>query len=432
MRNDPVQAQIARKLSTEPQLVTYLFSKAGVRKVPLSGTFELTPRCNFNCKMCYVHLSKEEQEARGRELTAAEWIALGEECSKQGMLFLLLTGGEPLLRPDFREIYLGLKKLGLVISINTNGSLIDDEMLEFFKANPPYRLNITLYGSSSDVYNEVNGNPAAFEKTYRAIKALKEVGIPVKVNCSTTQYNKDDIDNVYNISADLNIHVQNAEYMFPPMRISAESAGSAVRLSAKEAGHEMFLNLKRRSYFDEKLYLIRLRKVANGIKVIDEDAECLDVPTAETLTATEHIRCRAGSCAFWVSWDGKLSPCGMMIEPSFDIYELGFSETWKRVCEETKAIMMPPKCTNCDKRFACVVCAASAYCETGSFGGEEPTYICDMIEEYLRLVREEYDRKLKEGAYEEILKEEAEAHEKARAAAEAQVKEAENNKEQSI
>ncbi|MBR4435921.1 MAG: radical SAM protein [Clostridia bacterium] len=429
MRNDPVQAQIARQLSAEPKLVTYLFTKAGVRKVPLSGTFELTPRCNFNCKMCYVHLSKEEQEARGRELTAAEWIALGEECSKQGMLFLLLTGGEPLIRPDFREIYLGLKKLGLILSINTNGSLIDDEMIEFLKANPPYKLNITLYGSSPEVYNEVNGNPAAFEKTYRAIKALKEAGLAVKLNCSTTQYNRDDVGNIYNLAADLNIHTQIAEYMFPPMRISAESAGKAVRLSAKEAGREMFLNIKRRSY-DEKLYLMRLRKVASGIKVIDEDAECLDVPTAETLTATEHIRCRAGSCAFWVSWDGKLSPCGMMVEPSCSITELGFAEAWERVCEATRAIMMPPKCTNCDKRFACVVCAASTYCETGCFGKDEPTYICEMIEEYLRIVHEEYERLLKEGAYEDILKEEAEAREKALAAAEAQAKpEAEGKKE---
>lgn len=386
----------------EPQLISYLFSKASHFRKPISGTFELTPRCNFNCKMCYVHLSKEEQEARGRELTAKEWIALGEECAKEGMLFLLLTGGEPLLRSDFKEIYLGLKKLGLFISINTNGSLIDDEMFAFFKENPPYKFNITLYGSSREVYQRINGNPSAFDKTINAIRRLKEGNFNVKMNCSITPYNRDDIDNIVAIAQELKLHCQYAEYMFPPLRVSADKIGTGNRMSAKDAGLEGFRCLRRR-YPDEEQYLYHLRSTALGIKVVDPTDECLDVPTVETADATERIRCRAGTCAFWISWDGKITPCGMMTEPVADVTEIGFSEAWKRIHTATDGIMMAPKCTNCDKRFACTVCAASTYCETGSYGKDEPKYMCEMTGEYLRLVKAEYERLLAAGTYDKYL-----------------------------
>ena len=133
--------------SAEPRLSSYLHAKACRAGTPLAGNFELTPRCNFNCKMCYVHLSEAEQKRRGAELSADEWLSIAETARSQGMLFLLLTGGEPLIRPDFRYILSELKKMGLMVSINSNASLIDKDMLDFFRHEPPFRFNITLYGS---------------------------------------------------------------------------------------------------------------------------------------------------------------------------------------------------------------------------------------------------------------------------------------------
>lgn len=117
--------------STEPRLSSYLHARAYRSGTPLAGNFELTARCNFNCKMCYVHLTAEEQQRRGRELTADEWLAIAQEARSRGMLFLLLTGGEPLIRKDFRYLLTELKKMGLLVSVNSNGSLIDRDWLDF-------------------------------------------------------------------------------------------------------------------------------------------------------------------------------------------------------------------------------------------------------------------------------------------------------------
>ena len=81
------------QMSTEPRLSAYLHARACAKGIPLAGNFELTARCNFNCRMCYVHLTPEEQRRRGAELTADEWLAIAEQARSQGMLFLLLTGG---------------------------------------------------------------------------------------------------------------------------------------------------------------------------------------------------------------------------------------------------------------------------------------------------------------------------------------------------
>ena len=128
----------------EPKITSYLFSKASRLSIPLSGTFELSPVCNFSCRMCYVRKTQKEVNASERRmLTKGDWISIAEQAKEQGMLYLLLTGGEPLLWPDFWELYEELVQMGFLVSINTNGSLIDEEAVKHFQKYPPNRINIT-------------------------------------------------------------------------------------------------------------------------------------------------------------------------------------------------------------------------------------------------------------------------------------------------
>ena len=178
MNNKP-QSNI--KSSAEPEISMYLHQKAKEMGIPASGTFELTSRCNFNCKMCYVHSAKCNLQKD--ELPAEWWIETGKKAAEQGMIFLLLTGGEPLLRDDFPYIYKELKKLGFVISINTNGYLLSGKIAELFKEYPPNRLNISLYGSNDDTYENLTG-VRGFSTVVKNIENMCSMGIDVRLNCS--------------------------------------------------------------------------------------------------------------------------------------------------------------------------------------------------------------------------------------------------------
>ena len=118
---------------THSQLTDFLFAKADINRIPLAGSFELTPRCTLNCKMCYIHKSSCDKSAISEEKDASFWINLATQAKDAGMLILLLTGGEPLLRQDFEEIYVACKKLGLLVSVNTNATLLDSEKIKLFE-----------------------------------------------------------------------------------------------------------------------------------------------------------------------------------------------------------------------------------------------------------------------------------------------------------
>lgn len=96
--------------------------KARQQHIPITGALELLPLCNMNCDMCYVRLSRSEMECQGQLRTVDEWILLAQQMQKAGTLFLLLTGGEPLLFPDFKTLYLELRNMGMILTINTNGT----------------------------------------------------------------------------------------------------------------------------------------------------------------------------------------------------------------------------------------------------------------------------------------------------------------------
>ncbi|MEI3218833.1 MAG: radical SAM protein [Lachnoclostridium sp.] len=137
----------------------YLYQKASRNRIPLNGCFELSPICNFHCRMCYVRKTHEQIRKEGKRIREwKEWIDLAKQCKEEGMLYLLLTGGEPFLYPHFRELYEELHHMGFIISINSNGTMIDEKTVEWLKTMAPGRINITLYGASADTYERICGN----------------------------------------------------------------------------------------------------------------------------------------------------------------------------------------------------------------------------------------------------------------------------------
>lgn len=363
---------LKRPVTSEPRLSTYLNGRGVRLGLPIGGNFELTARCNFNCRMCYVHLTEDQTGLAERELTAEQWLAIASDARDMGMVFLLLTGGEPFLRPDFPYIYEQLIKMGMMVSINTNASLYNDELRELFRCYPPSRINATLYGGSEETYASLCGR-AAYGRVTKNLRSMAEDGLNLRLNVSLTPYNVGDMEKIDAFSRELNLQAKAASYMYPPVRVNGCIGENAARFSPEEAGLAIARWNRLR---DEPERFLRRAEQILAMEDAGLTETCADVEQ-------EGVMCRAGRSSFWLTWDGRMLPCGTMdVEAAYPLRD-GFAAAWEQVRRMTAAIRLPKECAGCAMRNNCGVCAAICRGETGRFDGR-PEYICAMAESSCR------------------------------------------------
>ena len=344
--------------------------KAAQAGVPISGTFELTPRCNLSCRMCYVRMTPEEMKPYGRELTAQEWISLGEQATQSGMLFLLLTGGEPMLRPDFSQVYDAMSQMGPSISINTNGTMLSKQVRDLLERRPPSQLNVTLYGPKEATYDDLCGNSRAFEKTIDTLRWARDIGVLLNVNVTVTPWNMDQIAELEALAERENLHLRQTYYNFPPSRRNTKTEFS--RIAPEDVGR-MIAQREYRLQGAEKL-TARANSILKSMQLHPE-RQVSEIPEGES------IRCYAGRSQFWIAWNGEMTPCGMLDVPKAAPLSEGFQSSWERIKQETAKIRLCPDCVTCKERDTCFNCAAVVRTETGSFEGR-PDYMCRLNHAY--------------------------------------------------
>lgn len=299
-----------------------MFAMATEKKVPLYGVLELLPLCNLNCDMCYVRMSREEMEEVGRLRTMEEWTKTAEDMMKAGTLFVLLTGGEPLLYPHFRELYQKLRELGMIITINTNGTLIDEAWADFFAENKPRRINITLYGASNETYERLCHYPGGFDKAVNGIRLLRERNIDVKVNGSLAKANVDDRMKIIELGESLDAPVRIDTYMYPSVRERNHAYNNQARLDPEMAAKARVEVLQRE--MGEEVF-------AQYRKIQLDEAE--NTPEGEAVPG--QMACRAGKSSFVVNWQGEMRSCVVLDKPSIPLRDVEFEEAWKFTKKET-------------------------------------------------------------------------------------------------
>lgn len=356
-----------------------MFYKAGKSKIPLSGTFELTPVCNFSCRMCYVRKTAVEvRNSKRPMMTLKQWLILAQEACDAGMLYLLLTGGEPTIWPDFWKLYEELIHMGLIVSINTNGSLLDRQAIQRLIEMPPRRINITLYGGSDAAYERLCGVKNMFSVVDHCIGELVNAGINVKLNCSLTPFNVSDLESMVAYAQERGLILDIASYMFPPVRREMTMIGQNERFTPEQSA-EYRLKAYRLQYGEEK-YNRFLEEILKDNTLPPELEEgCVD-------PIDGRIRCRAGKSSFWVTWDGSLTPCGMMSEPKIEFQQHSFMRAWNELIAISNNIRLSGVCSRCSNLKLCHSCATMAQTETGLFSGI-PTYLCETVKEMKRLAR---------------------------------------------
>lgn len=347
----------------------YLSFKAREKNVPVCGSFELTPLCNFDCKMCYVHLQKEQMAGRTL-LSVAQWQDIMKQAVDNGMLYASLTGGECLTYPGFKELYLYLRGMGVEVNILSNGWLMNEETVEFLRRNPPAVVQVTVYGASEEGYERVTGQ-RAFGQVMENLDRLRKAGIPLKTVVTPSAFMTDGAE-VVRMLHELNLPcVINSGLQQP--------RGDTDRALAD-------------ADLDEYVRMMRLERALKGQNYEEErePEEIPDVGAPGMQAETPHgVLCGAGRSAFAVDWRGGMRPCNNFPCDAVSVPELGFAEAWLRTNRTARGYPRPVECEACDYREVCKNCVAEH--AAGAPAGHASRAVCawaqKMVGEGLLTIR---------------------------------------------
>ena len=331
-----------------------IIKQAKERKTPIMGQFELTGRCNLNCKMCYVH-NLNAADCLARELSTEEWKRIFDEACAQELLFATLTGGECLLRPDFRELYLYLWKRGVKVTVYTNGVLLDQEYITFFKTYKPETIQISLYGSDESGYINVTEH-RGFEKTVAAIRGLIEAKVNVRVVTTPNHYMGDDYIKILRFCKEQGFPLQLGELILVPNRDNPE----------------------KKDYF---LTMDKIKELAIERTLLYRELtprEHTPEPCGPMLhSPRKGLTCNAGACLVCVMWDGVMYPCpNAMVGGGASLREMSYADAWKHTVEAASQVIQGIECEGCAYDAVCPKCPTLRL--TGLTTGHCNPAVCEM------------------------------------------------------
>lgn len=356
------------------QIYRQLVDRAKRERRPITANLELSPICNLDCKMCYICTSADDICRSGRRLkTAEEWLMIADELKEMDTLFLLLTGGEVFLYPEFQKLYTGLYEKGFVLTLNTNATMIDEDTVTWLKQYPPKCVSVSLYGASDETYEALCGRKGMFSKVDHALRLLKENGITVECKTIFTPLNIKDQEVCWQYVQQMQIPYETAAYSFPPSR--KMRGKDQIRFTPEEAV-ECTFSCNRMMSDDQEFQ-------ENILKHLKKYKESKDIPGSEH----RGLACSATNSSCWITWEGHMTPCALLNEPYTLPFEIGVQKAWEKLKIKTDKLVMSKECSHCEKRKVCTVCPAAAYAETGKINGTS-RYHCKMTELTLKRMDE--------------------------------------------
>ncbi len=322
----------------------------GAARVPLSGSIEITFKCNLRCVHCYV----PDYSGRG-EMTTAEIKRILGEAADEGCLWMLLTGGEVLCRSDFPEIYMHAKRLGLLLTVFSNGTLIDERIADLLAEYPPFGIEFTLYGLSDETYLKTTGFPGRFTRVRRAIDLLLERGVALSLKAVAIEPLRGEIEKMAAFCDSLGVRFRYDAMVHG--RLDGSLAPTQVRSSPD--------TVVEYDATDPERFAEWLKFYKQYVK--------------PTRPSPYLMSCGAGVNSFHVTPQGMLLSCEALPLLGYDLRRGSFREGWYGVVadiRERRAEVFNV-CAACELKALCDRCPATALLETGSPDGWIP-YYCEV------------------------------------------------------
>ncbi len=304
--------------------------------IPNNGAFELTPLCNLDCKMCYVHL--QDPSVKERMLSGEQWISLMQGAIDEGMISAILTGGEAMTHPDFWDIYSYLIDHGIAVTVKTNGVLLTEDAIERFRQYPPLRIDISLYGCNSESYLAVTGSDV-YQTVCDNIRNAIDAGLNIQLMIIPSSYLSPWIEETMKLAKSFDVSVLVSNKLLEPHE------------NTKRHKADFELELEEYEDIREQLNRIFLPDYKRG-----------DRKAAGTLSrphvAPKGLFCNGGRTRFAINWDGVMLPCPLFPRNviSSDAVLNGFKKGWTEINSGIKNYEVPKQCHSCSYNEKCHYC----------------------------------------------------------------------------
>ena len=342
---------------TDLLLTTYdkqVGARARRERYPVSCLFELTPTCNLRCHFCYVALDPY----KGPYLSTSEVFGILDKLERAGVMWLTLTGGEVLSRRDFGEIFTYAKSKGFLVKVFSNATMMNERIAELFRANPPFMVEVSIYGADAEHYEGVTGIPGSFARFERGIELLRRSGTPLLLKHPISSLTADHVPAIRKWCEDRQL----------PHKFS-----STIENRHDGGGQPSLYRIEPRAVreVEEDLYLAR-----TGRQREMPLPECNNAGPADGPPGL--YQCGAGRVAVFVDALGQASHCVLDREPSFPLRTMEWDEVWSKIGDwVTQPLPADAPCSGCGLRGGCHNCPARSRMATGSPFLKD-TYFCDV------------------------------------------------------
>jgi len=336
-----------------------LHKRQGGERVPLQVSIEVTRRCPLECLHCYNNLPMGDMDAKQREMTKEEHFKVLDELVEMGCFWILYTGGEIFARKDFLEIYTYAKKKGFLITLFTNGTIINEQIADYLVEWPPFAIEITLYGRTRETYEALTMIPGSYDRCLRGVRLLKERGLPLKLKTVATSINKHEVTSMRRFAEEeLGVEFKFDSQINP--RIDCSQSPLAVRLTPEEV---VALDMA------EPKGMSEYRSLAKR-----EQEHKRDLASSDGVYS-----CGGGMNSFAINAYGQMSICVISQQEAFAVRDSGVKQVWEgsllRIRERKRTQMT--KCVHCRIRTLCGMCPANGELENGD--GESPVeFLCHV------------------------------------------------------
>jgi len=345
----------------EDGFLTSLRRKAAEAKIPLSASLELTHRCNLQCVHCCHAPNEGIPVGSMKEKPTEFWKDHIDQLVDMGCLYLLITGGEPLLRADFLDIYRYAKDQGLLVTVFSNATLINDEHLALFDELPPHSVEISLYGATAETYESITGIPGSYDACLRGIDLLVSKGVRVFLRSMILTTNEHEFDEMHAVATRNGLPFRADFAVFP--RFSGDRSPTSYRVDSKSA--------------------VALEMKLPQAKMKHEKS----LERERSRSAKRLYECSAGRTNLNISPDGILQPCLMLSNPSADICEEGLSLAWGKIGKVMDGKLRNPEseCNGCELKPLCNNCPAFSRLDANLEQGKSD-YHCALGRERLMAI----------------------------------------------